>query len=83
MDTPTKVIIVIGVLILVAAIVYKIFRWLYFSKHEHFRCPSCGYSFKPSTLKLILSGTSGSVGNTKMLKCPHCGEKEVMDVVKE
>jgi hypothetical protein len=83
MDAVTKSIIVISILILAAAILYDIFRWLYFRKHEHFQCPKCGFNFKPNTLKLILSGTSGSVGNTKMLCCPHCGSKEVMNVVKD
>lgn len=82
MDTFNKVIIVIVIFILVAAILYDVFRWLYFRKHEHFQCPSCGFNFKYNTIKLILSGCSGSVGNTKMLRCPHCGKKEVMNVIK-
>jgi predicted RNA-binding Zn-ribbon protein involved in translation (DUF1610 family) len=78
-----KVIIAIAIVILVVAIFYDVFRWLYFRKYEHFQCPSCGFNFKTNTLKLILSGNSGSVGNTKMLKCPHCGKKEVMKVNKD
>ena len=83
MSTVNKVILVIAISILIIAIFYTVFRWLYFRKYEHFQCPSCGFNFKPNTLRLILSGSSGSVGNTKMLKCPRCGKKEVMNVIKD
>lgn len=83
MDHVDKVILAIAVSILAAAILYDVFRWIYFRVHEHFHCPNCGFNFKPNTLKLILSGSFGSVGKTKMLKCPHCASKEVMDINKD
>ena len=83
MNTVSKVILVIALIILAVAIFYTIFRWLYFRKYEHFQCPSCGFNFKANTFKLIISGSLGSVGNSKILKCPRCVKKECMKVIKD
>ncbi len=83
MSDVSRVILIIAVGIAIIAIFSNVFRWLYFRKYEHFQCPGCGFNFKSNTLMLILSGAYGSVGNTKMLRCPRCGRKEVMKVIKD
>lgn len=83
MKSVNIVILTIAVILLVAAVIYSILRWMYFHKCEYFKCPNCGYEFKPSTLKMILSGNLGSVGNSKILKCPHCMKKDLMELIKK
>lgn len=83
MDTVNKIIIIAAIFIIAAAFVYNAARWTYFRKHQHFLCPHCGCQFKPNTLKMIFSGNLGSVGNGKMIKCPKCGKKDLMEPQKD
>jgi predicted RNA-binding Zn-ribbon protein involved in translation (DUF1610 family) len=78
-----KTILIVAISLVVTAFVYNVVRWRYFKKHQHFQCPHCGYQFKPDTLKMILMGSLGSVGNDKIIKCPKCGEKACMKAQKD
>lgn len=68
-----------GALILVlAAILYAAGVYLYFYKRQHFVCPKCGYAFKPKLLRMIFSVNAVS---GKIIRCPHCNQKEYMEPV--
>lgn len=50
------------------------------SKGFGFRCPECGHEFYLQTLKFFL--TPG-VGLNKYVKCPRCGKRAMLMVLKE
>ena len=61
-------------LLLAAIIIVLAFIWaavvlVRFYRTQHFVCPECGASFRPTLLKMIVS-TNAVEG--KVLRCPHC-----------
>lgn len=79
MDAVDRIIIIVAIIILIAAVLFNVIYWMRFRARLHFQCPHCGYEFKPNMLKMILIGNSGNVGTGKIIKCPNCGKKDYME----
>ena len=62
--------ILIGALVvLVLALIWAAVVLVRFYRTQHFVCPGCRASFRPTLLKMIVS-TNAVEG--KVLRCPHC-----------
>lgn len=66
--------------LLLIAVVYTFFRYMYIMRYEHFVCPKCNYKFKPKVVTLIFSQNAV---NGKIMKCPKCKEKVYLEPVKD
>ncbi len=62
---------VLGIVIVLAAIELA---WFY--RRQCFLCPHCGLRFRPPVWRLLVSVNAGT---GKIVRCPHCGEKEYME----
>jgi len=80
MGKTQEIILIIAIIVLILAILLAAFRYRYFYKHEHFECPKCGYSWKPSILKMIFSENAV---DGKVIKCPKCGDREYIEPAKD
>ncbi len=67
-------------IVLFIIIIYSVFRYTYFIKHEHFVCPKCGCEFKPKAGKLIFSQNAV---DGKIMKCPKCKNRVFLPPVKD
>lgn len=80
MENVGNIIMILALALAAAAIIWAIFRYIYFYKHEHFECPHCGNKFKPKVLNMIFSVNAVE---GKIITCPKCGEKEYMEPKKD
>jgi len=61
----------IGLVILIVALVFVVFR----AVKTHFICPKCGASFKVSIFKYVFAL---HVMGSRLVKCPNCGHTELL-----
>ena len=80
MDIFSKSILIIVLSLLLIAVIIAVFQYRYFFKHEHFKCPNCGYEFKPKVLKMLFSVNEGT---GKMITCPKCNKRDYMESIKD
>ena len=62
------------------AILWAVFWYVRFYRCEHFRCPHCGYRWKPPLFQLLFSINCVT---GKVLTCPRCKKKEYMEPQKD
>ena len=80
MEPVSTAILIIVLCILAAAVITAILFYVRFYRHYHFRCPKCGHCWKPPLLKMIFSVNAVE---GKIIRCPHCGETEYMEPVRD
>lgn len=72
--------ILIGALVvLLLALVWAAVVLVRFYRTQHFTCPECGASFRPTLFKMIVY-TNAVEG--KVLRCPHCHKLVYVEPVK-
>lgn len=73
-STPVITLIIIAIAVVIIFAIYN-----RISKNYYFVCPHCGNKFKASTKKLMLTP---HVMDEINLKCPKCGKKNYMKMIK-
>lgn len=78
MNPVSKILLIFALCVLAAALIAAAAYYVRFYRYKHFRCPKCGHCFKPPVLRMLFSVNAV---DGKIIKCPHCGEREYMEPV--
>ncbi len=49
-------------------------------RKRHFKCPYCGFRFKPASTRVFFSASQGT---DKLMRCPNCGQSGYMECVRD
>ena len=69
-------------IIIFVLIVVNIIFWRQVAKKHYFVCPNCNNRFKVSLIKIATSTTVFNFDKHK-LRCPSCGNKDIMKQIKD